>query len=161
MMQKLAALAALTGISAFCISSAQSQIAGSLPAAPVPAQQPEPLFATQNPSEVEKQLLRQWEKDLKARQERRIYVHPKSGELVAEPVTPEQKAVAAKMNKALDEDQTGLPAQVQPDGRLVVQLDKRFMETTYVTIDASGKKRTECGSFPHEHPHAAATEQSP
>jgi hypothetical protein len=87
----------------------------------------------------------------RARMEGRIYVDPNTGELVAHPVTEKQRALEAKMTKALQEDQSGLPVRIDADGMMSIELDERYWDSMQEQVSESGERHVVCGPLGHDH----------
>lgn len=79
----------------------------------------------------------------------RVYVDPQSGELVSQPVTPEQRRQAANADAAFNQDTSDLVPVKMPDGSTMVDLQGRFQQATVATVQADGNIRTYCDDADH------------
>jgi hypothetical protein len=103
-------------------------------------------------SQKQRQALAKYERTPdRARMEGRIYVDPNTGELVAHPVTEKQRALEAKMTKALQEDQSGLPVRIDADGMMSIELDERYWDFIQEQVSESGERHVVCSALGHDH----------
>ncbi len=81
----------------------------------------------------------------KATAEGRVYVHPSTHELVDYPVTEAQQRARTKISKMLQEDTSGLPLRVLPNGTWEITLDDRYMEAMRDEVASDGTHKASCG----------------
>lgn len=79
----------------------------------------------------------------------RVYVDPQSGELVSQPVTPEQRRQSANTDAAFNQDASDLVPVKMPDGSTMVDLQGRFQQATVATVQPDGSIRTYCNDADH------------
>lgn len=90
----------------------------------------------------------------------RAFVDPSTGQLVSQPVTPEQQRAVEAVDPAFRQDDEGLQIVYFADGSSMMDLQGRFQQATVVEVQADKSLRTYCNDADHlklgQHTHDKA-----
>jgi hypothetical protein len=90
----------------------------------------------------------------------RAFVDPETGQLVSQPVTPEQQRAVEAVDPSFRQDSEGLQVIYFADGSSMANLEGRFQQATVVEVQADKSLRTYCSDADHlkmgQHTHDEA-----